>query len=49
MIPTLLKVIFYLFIIQIAVSILRSLFSVKINNNSEKNNDVIDVDYEEVE
>lgn len=49
MITTLLKVIFYLFIIQIVVSVLRSLFSFRINNNSEKNNDVIDVDYEEVE
>ena len=49
MIATLLKVIFYLFIIQIVVSVLRSLFSFRINNNSEKNNDVIDVDYEEVE
>ena len=49
MIATLLKVIFYLFIIQIVVSVLRSLFSFRINNSSEKNNDVIDVDYEEVE
>ena len=49
MIVTLLKVIFYLFVIQIVVSVLRSLFSVKINDSSEKNNDVIDVDYEEVE
>ena len=49
MITTLLKVIFYLFIIQIVVSVLRSLFSFRINNGSEKNNDVIDVDYEEVE
>jgi len=49
MIPTLIKVIFYLFLIQIVVSILKSLFSLKITNNSEKENDIIDVDYEEVE
>ena len=49
MIATLIKVIFYLFLIQIVVSILKSLFSFKITNKSEKENDVIDVDFEEVE
>ena len=49
MIPALIKVIFYLFLIQIAITILKSLFSLKITNNSEKENDIIDVDYEEVE
>ena len=49
MIPALIKVIFYLFLIQIVVTILKSLFSLKITNNSEKENDIIDVDYEEVE
>ena len=46
---TFFKVIFYLLIIRILFALIRMLASVKINNANKKDDNIIDVDYEEVE
>ena len=46
---TFLKIIFYFFIIQILFSFIKVLSSVKIKNKKKKDDNIIDVDYEEVE
>ena len=50
MIYTILKVIFYLFLIQILLSFIKMFItSFKIKNKSKKDDSIIDVEYEEVE
>ena len=49
MIYIILKVIFYLFLIQVLLSFIKMFISFKIKNKSKKDDSIIDVEYEEVE